>query len=127
MKTVLCLATGETYDLVLNTGVTAHPLTRPYPSSIPEYVIPIKKGGKLEYLFQVKEIIDCYPDEICSSNLRAKNLVIYHENRKDAFGYGQPNAIYRFYILNESPIHLKEVSRKGIRVAAWMSLNDLSQ
>ena len=64
MREVLCLATGNTYEMVLNTCVTAHPAVAPYPRIEPQYVVPIKKGGLLEFLYLVEDIIECLPGDV---------------------------------------------------------------
>lgn len=53
MNDVICLAVGQTYELVVSTMITAYPNVAPYPRSDFEYLIPIKKGGTLEYLYNV--------------------------------------------------------------------------
>ena len=83
---VLCLAAGNTYDLILQTGITAHPAVAPYPKKNPPYITPIKKGGILEFLYKVTRIIECYPDDIrfYKANLNTteyERLTTYHEIR----------------------------------------------
>lgn len=55
MKEVICLAVGKTYDMVINAKITAHPDIAPYPRDSYSYLIPIKKGGTLEYLYDIKK------------------------------------------------------------------------
>lgn len=47
----LALATATTYKAVVATGVTAHPTKAPYPKGGRRYVIPISKGGTIEWVF----------------------------------------------------------------------------
>lgn len=107
MKEVLCLATGKTYEIILSTAITAHPLGAPYPKGDTSYLIPIKRGGVLEYLYDVVEIVECYPDEIYTysavmSEENYANLCRYHEIRKATFGYSKEATKYRFYIIKEA-------------------------
>lgn len=64
MNDVICLAVGQTYELVVSTMITAHPNVAPYPRSDFEYLIPINKGGTLEYLYSVKKRISCMPNDV---------------------------------------------------------------
>ena len=130
MKDVLCLATGKSYNIVLETCVTAHPACPPYPRWTPIYVIPIKKGGYLEHLYRVVEIIECFPDDIykCDHHLSAErfnNLCQYHEKRSKSFGYGKANTKYRFYILKHEEIIKQPCMKKGIQVSAKIKLSEL--
>lgn len=85
MKNVLCLATGKTYDIVVGTKVTAYPAVVPYPRFEPDYRIPIKKGGQLEHLYQVENIIECLPEDLEKYRNRLtfeqyRSLTAYHKN-----------------------------------------------
>lgn len=130
MKEVLCLATGKTYDLIWRTGITAHPTTPPYPKERAEYLVPIKKGGILEYLYDVVEIIDCYPEDVYEYQdaLTAEyydRLCRYHEERSATFGYSKTGIKYRFYVLKlHNPIK-KNCVRKGIQVSTRLDLAEL--
>ena len=127
---VLCLAAGNTYDLILQTGITAHPAVAPYPKKNPPYITPIKKGGILEFLYKVTRIIECYPDDIrfYKDNLNTteyERLTTYHEIRKQTFGYSKKNEKYKFYIL-ENPKAIKQpYIRKGIQISVFINLSDI--
>ena len=130
MKNVICLATGKTYDLILDTCVTAHPACAPYPKMIPEYLVPIKKGGCLEHLFRVIEIIECFPEDIYDysstlSNGNYDNLCRYHEIRNQTFGYGKSDTKYRFYILKYEEAIKPPCIKKGIQVSVSVELSDI--
>jgi hypothetical protein len=130
MKEVLCLATGKTYELILDTGITAHPTTPPYPKEHTEYLVPIKKGGTLECLYDVIETIDCYPEDIYGykdmlSAENYSNLCRYHEKRKSTFGYSKKNIKYRFYILKLRALIKNGFTKKGIQVSVRIDLADV--
>ena len=130
MNDVICLAVGKTYEIVLETKVTAHPNSAPYPSAEYDYVIPIKKGGSLEYMYDIKKKISCMPNDIylqekILSEDEYAALVKYHEKRKDSFGYGKLETQYVFYILGE-PLAIKQpFEKKGIQVSVKMNSNDI--
>lgn len=130
MKEVICLAVGKTYEMVLNTKVTAHPNVAPYPCSEFKYIIPIKKGGTLEYLYNVKKRISCLPNDIYKykDSLIEKeyiSLVQYHEQRKNTFGYRETNTEYVFYILGEPLVIKQPFEKKGIQVSVILDLEDI--
>lgn len=130
MKEVLCLATGKTYDLILNTSITAHPTSVPYPKGDTSYLIPIKKGGVLEYLYDVVTVIECYPEDVYDykamlSVENYSNLCRYHEERKETFGYSKEATKYRFYILKLNRKIEKEYIKKGVQVSARIDLSDV--
>ena len=130
MKEVLCLATGKTYELILNTNITAHPASVPYPKGDTSYLIPIKKGGVLEYLYDVVNIIECYPEDIYNykdmlSAENYRNLRRYHETRKETFGYSKESTKYRFYVLKLYSRIEKECVKKGVQVSVRIDLSDV--
>ena len=116
--------------MVLQTYITAHPSIAPYPQKKPKYIIPIKKGGRLEFLFNVVTIIDCVPDDIYNyskvlTEQQYLNLIKYHQHRKDSFGYSRPESPYRFYILDiDSPI-TQPFERKNIQVSTWINFSSI--
>ena len=130
LNDVICLATGKTYEIVKETFVTAHPSCAPYPRFMPEYMIPIKKGGVVEYLYSVSEIIECLPEEIYLfkdklNENQFKKLVLYHELRKNSFGYGKASEKYRFYICERYADIYPEFRIKGIQVSKKMKLEEI--
>ena len=130
MNEVLCLATGRTYEMVLNTQVTAHPAVAPYPRFKPKYVVPIKKGGSLEILYLVDVIIECLPEDIYSykdklTETQYQHLVLYHETRQACYGYAKVATFYRFYLLKEIGMIQQPCIRKGIQVSVKVCLSDI--
>lgn len=130
MKEVLCLATGNSYDMVTGNNVTAHPAQRPYPRFEPEYLIPIKKGGVLEYLYNVEDIIECLPEDIYTyadklAPEQYNNLVSYHRARSTSYGYAKKETKYRFYLLKKIAPIQQPCLRKGIQVSVRMDLADI--
>ncbi len=130
MKDVICLAVGQTYDMVLDTKITAHPDVAPYPRDDYNYLIPIKKGGTLEFLYNVKQKISCLPEEVYKykgvlSAKDYKSLIEYHERRRDSFGYGKEETNYVFYILGESMLIEQPFEKKGIQVSFKMDIEDV--
>ena len=130
MKEVLCLATGKTYELILSTNITAHPSSVPYPKGDTSYLIPIRKGGALECLYDVVDVIECYPDEIYNyrdmlSAENYSNLCRYHEERRETFGYSKETTKYRFYILKLNRKIEKECVKKGVQVSVRINLSDV--
>ena len=127
---VLCIAAGQTYDIVIRTGITAHPAVAPYPRLEPTYLAPIKKGGSIEYLYLVKNIIECLPEDVyIYKNQLAENdyraLISYHESRRDTFGYSRNETKYRFYVLGTKEILKKPYIKKGIQVSVRIDLADI--
>lgn len=130
----LALATGTTYGAVTSTGVTAHPIKRPYPTGDARFVIPIAKGGAIEWVYEVKGELCCRPEDLAqrAAGLPARwadALTAYNRRRIVAFG-GVESAYragldYRFYLMErvaaiESPTH-----RKYVQVSARMSLDEM--
>lgn len=130
-KEVMCLATGKTYDLVLETGVTAHPAIRPYPSFTPMYVAPIKKGGTIEFVYPIPTKIECLPDELFlwKEDLEAvghwERIMAYHQQRKETFGYSKTNTEYRFYVFGEPIPVAQPFVQKGIQIAKRLDIEDI--
>ncbi|MDO4379314.1 MAG: hypothetical protein Q4D20_00405 [Clostridia bacterium] len=130
MNDVLCLATGDTYDLVLKTKITAHPTTRAYPVADTLYLVPIRKGGVMEYLFFISDTLICEPDNIYSyanvlDETKYKRLVAYHEERRATFGYGK-SAPYKFYFLELKAVIPQPCIKKYVRVSAKINLDALN-
>lgn len=130
MNDVICLAVGQTYELVVSTMITAHPNVAPYPRSDFEYLIPINKGGTLEYLYSVKKRISCMPNDVYKyehslSRKEYVSLIQYHEQRKDSFGYGKTDTEYVFYILGEPKMIAQPFERKGIQVAVKLDIENI--
>ena len=131
MKDVLCLATGRTYEMVVCTQVTAHPAVAPYPRFGAKYVVPIKKGGVLEYLYHVEDIIECLPKDVYNyedklTKTQFKRLISYHETRQISYGYAKAATPYRFYLLKEMGQIQQPCIRKGIQVSVRIDLADVS-
>lgn len=129
-KEVLCLAVGQTYDLVRETLVTAHPAEAPYPRWQPGYVVPIKKGGALEVIYRVSKIIECLPEEAVGlsdylDEAASANLAAYHERRLASFGYSKHDAPYRFYILEHHADIAGQIYKKNVQISAKASLDEL--
>lgn len=129
-KEVLCLATGSTYEIVLKTQVTAHPAVAPYPSGNTKYLIPIKKGGTLEYMYVVSNQIECLPQEIYEyaqllSKEEADKLIQYHELRNSSFGYGRKETKYKFYFLSNPVVIKQPFEKKGIQVSVRLDVSDV--
>ena len=130
MKNVICLAVGHTYDIVVDTGITAHPDIAPYPRNDFKYLIPIKKGGSLEYLYKIKQKISCLPNDVYQyENLLSPSdyaaLIQYHELRKSTFGYGKADTNYIFYILGDERLIKQPFEKKGIQVSVGIDLKDV--
>jgi len=130
MGNVICLATGSTYEMVERTSVTAHPACAPYPRCIPDYMIPIRKGGYVDKLYNIKAIIECLPDEVYEhkSELSEKdfsNLIAYHEQRKATFGYSKTDEKYRFYVCSELYTIDPSYRIKGIMVSKIIDIGSV--
>lgn len=130
MKDVMCLAVGQTYDIVTSTKITAHPDVAPYPRAKLNYLIPIKKGGTLEYLYDVKRQISCMPNDVYEYRDKLNpdeytSLIEYHELRKNSFGYGKADTNYTFYFLGKEQLIEQPFEKKGIQVSIRLDLEDI--
>ena len=129
-KEVICLAAGDTYGVVMDTAVTAHPARAPYPRTEYSYLVPIRRGGYLERLYDVLNIVECLPDDVekQKSNISAEQyerLLRYHLIRSKTFGYGDGKQPYRFYILREHAVIRQPFQRRNIQISVKMKLEDI--
>ncbi len=131
MEDVICLAVPQTYEIVVNTKITAHPNGQGYPQDNFNYLIPIKKGGTLEYLYKVKKQFKCLPNDVYKykyslNNTEYSALIEYHEARKKSFGYkDKDNTEHTFYILGESFSIEQPFEKKWIQTSVKLNLNDI--
>ena len=125
---VICVATGSTYDIVIATAVTAHPARSPYPRTDYSYLIPIRKGGYLEKLYDVCAYVECKPEDVEQQKAvlpeeQYERLLRYHTLRSRSFGYEDED--YRFYILHERAEIRQPFQRRNIQVSAKINLSDI--
>ena len=129
-KDVICLATGSTYDIVTRTAVTAHPAVAPYPRKEFPFLVPIKKGGYMEKLYDVQAIVECLPSMIQEQEKiltpeQYAQLQQYHDLRSKSFGYGHSGTSYRFYILSERGDIAQSFQKKNIQVSVRISSTEI--
>lgn len=127
-RDVICLATGSTYDIVLDTAVTAHPARSPYPKPDYSYLIPIRKGGYLERLYDVCNYVECKPGDVEKQKAilpddQYERLLRYHTLRSRSFGYGDDEEPYRYYILHERAAIKQPFQRRNIQVSTRIELS----
>ena len=128
-KNVIAVATGNTYDLVTQYSVHAHPAVSPY-SSGREFLIPIKKGGTLEYIYKVVTTIECLPEDIekhkdSLTEQQYLNLFRYTNARNKTYGFSRKNTAYRFFILEKYGDIKQPFIRKNIQVSVFYNLDEI--
>ena len=103
-KNIVSFPGGGTYDLVVETGVHAHPVKDGYPSKISPYLMLRGKGGVSEALYRVVDTVEINPlDESAVNKLPAKYDAVktYINKRKNDYGFSRAPLPYRFYVLDE--------------------------
>ena len=117
-KNVIAVAAAQTYEMVIRHGIHAHPAVAPYPKPR-DYIIPIRKGGKCEYIYKVVKTVDIIPNQIESvlgelEKRQADCLMNYYNERSNSYGFSRIGTPYRFYILKkmgsiEQPYYLNGI------------------
>lgn len=131
----LALATGITYEAVTGSGITAHPAKKPYPKGDKAYVIPIAKGGLIEWVYAAKRTLEMRPLDMVSFATREGGalgdaLLTYHKARIEAFGGTLDEAYqlgipYRFYVMERAASILSPTHKKYVQVSALMDLGQM--
>jgi hypothetical protein len=102
---VISFPVGNTFEISKKTRIHAHPIKRGYPNKIIKFIVLRQKGGVMEEVYEVVNAVDLFPAE----GLRLKNelsmdvscrIEEYINKRNDAFGFGEKDTKYRFYVLN---------------------------
>ena len=128
-KNVIAVATGNTYELVNKYSIHAHPAVSPY-STGREYLIPIKRGGTLEYIYKVVSVIECLPEDVekyksSLSEQQYNNLCGYTNDRINTYGFNRKNTKYRFFILEKYGDIEQPFIRKNIQLSVFYNLDEV--
>lgn len=131
-KNVLSFPSSDTYDLVMDTHVHAHPNKTGYPKESKDFMTIRKKGGIIEKVFKVNTVIDLNPNNYMNeinhlSNENKQRLISYIERRKESYGFERENEYkYRFYVLDDyMELEPAFVQNPILRGYNYYSLNEL--
>lgn len=105
-KPIVSFACGQTYDLINETRIHAHPVSNYYPSKVYPFLMARAKGGLTDVLYRVVDHIELNPKDKSKVNaLPAKydSVKKYINRRLSTFGFDKAPTPYRFYLLE--PIH----------------------
>ena len=132
-KTVYAVAASNTYDIVIRYGVHDTPAMKPYPI-VTDYMIPIKRGGVCEYIYQVIKNVEVKPrelhtirDELTFEQYKA--LCSYYVDRLSSVGFKKADEIdaeYRFYILEIIGTIQQPFYKKNIQISVKIDYEDIS-
>ena len=129
----LALATATTYDAVMRTGVTAHPVKAPYPKGGRRYVTPIAKDGVIEAVFEVTREVEDTVEEVLARTAGTSDgetIREYHKLRVDAYGGDIRKAYrteltYRFYVMKRVATIVSPTRKRYVQTAAVMDLDEM--
>ena len=129
MKDTIVLIT-ESYSLACSSGVVSHPLKRAYPDWIPTYLVPAKKNGLMQYLFQVNKVIDAVPEQLDQhlnglSKEQQETLLSYRRVIDITRGFKYKDTVYRFYLMKAVKQITEPVPMRGIWNFKDISSDDL--
>lgn len=97
---IVSFSCGDTYDLVMETDVHAHPIKAGYPSKVSRYLMVRAQGGKTDCLYRVTDTVDLNPlDSDLVNDLSDKKIKTYINKRKKSFGFKYAPMPYRFYVM----------------------------
>lgn len=94
----------DTYELVKETNVHAHPLCKGYPSNVAPFIMLRAEGGVSDSLFQVMKTVDVQPHDKAAVNELASiypNVFEYINKRLHGRGFDKA-PVYRFYVLRKA-------------------------
>lgn len=121
IKPIASFAAGDTYDLVRETNVHAHPIYRGYPSRVAPFIMLRAERGRSDALYQVMKTIDLNPCDNRKVNELVSiypSVVNYIKKRIHNRGFNRAPIPYRFYILRRvytyKPVFQLEYNPQGL-------------
>ena len=103
---ILSFPVGGTAEITERYLVHAHPVKRGFPKGISKFITLRKKGGFINEIYLVTDVIEIYPTNVKfdGKNLssdKKDRIIGYIRDREKTFGFGEDKYAYRFYLLEK--------------------------
>lgn len=103
-RPIVSFSCGNTYELVKETCVHAHPVKAGFPSKKSPYLMVRAQGGTSESLYEVVDVVDIKPldnDVVQKLSDKYNRVIEYINKRLMNYGFKYTEYDYRFYVLRE--------------------------
>ncbi|MFJ5623388.1 HNH endonuclease [Peribacillus loiseleuriae] len=130
-REIISIPASGTLDLIYKYDIHAHPDKKGYEYKNSLYYTFRGKGGIMERLYVIEEIFKLNPYDINMINNTIhdekwkQRIIRYIEERKNTYGFNEPNTAYKFYILKffielkNKPKHPKQANH------CYFTINEL--